>query len=60
MQEGYEVVFKKNLSHQILSSDYEMQPVGKTKLHFCNFSVSRRVFVAPNINISQMLITVCF
>jgi hypothetical protein len=45
---------KKQLSHQVLSSDYEMQPVGKTKLRSCNFSVSRRVFVAPNINISQM------
>jgi hypothetical protein len=53
-------ILKKQLSHQILSSDYEMQPVGKTKLHSCNFSVSRRVFVAPNINISQMWITVWF
>ena len=53
-------ILKKQLSDQILSSDYEMQPVGKTKVHSCNFSVSRRVFVAPSINISQMWITVWF
>jgi hypothetical protein len=54
MHEGYEVFLKKQLSHQILSSDYEMQVLGKTKLHSFNFPVSRRVFVAPGINISQM------
>ena len=53
-------ILKKQLRHQILSSDYKMQPLGKTKLHSCNFFVSRRVFVAPNINISQMWITVWF
>jgi hypothetical protein len=53
-------ILKKQLSHQILSSDYDMQPVGKTKLHSSNFPVSKCVFVAPNINISQMWITVWF
>jgi hypothetical protein len=53
-------ILKKQMSHQILSSDYDMQPVGKTKLHFCNFPVFRCVFVAPSINISQMWITVWF